>query len=107
MYAEGLRVYAEVVHVYAESLRLHVGGFHLYMESRYVRVASLAALSSASNFSTARSGMASLASAARLGGTFQALIPDVAGKLRWQVEFVVDDVFHMDAGGAGVFQHQW
>lgn len=61
-----------------------------------------------SSFSTAGSGVEStLASAARLGGALQALVADFAGKFRRQVEFVVDDVFHMDAGGAGVFQQDW
>jgi hypothetical protein len=32
------------------------------------------------------------------------VVSDVAGEFRGEVEFVVDNVFHVDAGGAGVLK---
>jgi len=35
----------------------------------------------------------------------EALVADVAGEFGGEVEFVVDDVFHVDAGDACVLQY--
>ena len=35
------------------------------------------------------------------------MVPDVAGKVRREVEFVVDDVFHVDASDPGVLKENW